>query len=199
MDVRMAHSLESRGGASFREPAAIKGRKTMKMKRVIRSAQQGFTLIELMIVLAIVGVLAMFAVPQYQAYVVKAQVTRGTAEAGALRTAVDGCVLEGKTTVGAGVGECDPGAGASTILEGSLQGSGVDVTANVNGYPQVSLGSAPTSSDATIIAKFGNAAAQAIKGATVTWTRDAASGAWTCATTVAAKYAPTGCAASGGA
>ena len=42
--------------------------------------QQGFTLIELMIVVAIIGVLAAVAVPAYQDYVTKSQVTAALAE-----------------------------------------------------------------------------------------------------------------------
>jgi type IV pilus assembly protein PilA len=54
----------------------------------MNKAQKGFTLIELMIVIAIIGILAAIAIPQYQDYVTRSKVTEGLNLAAAAKTAV---------------------------------------------------------------------------------------------------------------
>jgi type IV pilus assembly protein PilA len=55
---------------------------------MIKSAQKGFTLIELMIVVAIIGILAAIAIPAYSDYTIRAQVTEGLNLASAAKSAV---------------------------------------------------------------------------------------------------------------
>ena len=148
------------------------------------NTQKGFTLIELMIVVAIIGILAAIAIPQYQNYIAKSQVSRVMSELGSLKTGVETCVLNGQTAANT----CDLGWTASNLLGGT---QGVNSQAGLI----VTIGETAAASS-TIVGTFGASAATTLDNQTLTWTRNAA-GSWACTTSVDAKYRPTGCAAAG--
>ena len=119
----------------------------------MKKLQQGFTLIELMIVVAIIAILAAIAIPQYQNYVLRSQMTRAVAELNNLRTSVEVCESDGSIT-----GDCDLASITSDMLITS---------------PSV------TFNPSVISAEFGDKASARLHGGTITLTRGATAG-WVC-------------------
>ena len=77
----------------------------------MRNVQQGFTLIELMIVVAIIGILAAVAVPAYSNYTNKAKFSEVVSMTGGLKTAVETCVADGSCVTGTTVTGVTSGTG----------------------------------------------------------------------------------------
>lgn len=157
----------------------------MNRRSFARNVQTGFTLIELMIVVAIIGILAAIAIPQYQTYIAKSQVARAMGETGALKTAFEDCLNNGKTAANA----CDLGFTTSGILSYTAP-----LTSTAGSTPTTTTNTVELTTTGTISAQFAGNAAATLKASpySITWTRTS-DGSWSCKTTADSKYAPAGC------
>ena len=138
-------------------------------------AQQGFTLIELMIVVAIVGILAAIALPAYQDYIARSQVSEGVATAGAVRTSI----TEHRMAQGV-----MPAAGTYNTTAGGRYTE----SANHDGDGQI-----------TVLMRNAAPVASAVRGYSFTFTPTVTADGditdWVCAVGAgtAVKYLPSGC------
>lgn len=149
--------------------------------------QLGFTLIELMIVVAIIGILAAIAIPQYQIYIGKTQATRVINELGQLRLTVEECLQTGRIEIGLGRDECDPRASASNLIIGGSQ-VGV-VLPNNMGVAQISN---PLLLTTNITATVSTQVNPRLAGKKIKWLRTSA-GSWSCSSNIEAVYLPNSC------
>lgn len=150
-----------------------------ELEKYMKRAQQGFTLIELMIVVAIIGILAAVAIPAYQDYTVRAKVTEGLSLASSAKT---------------GVSEYWASEGGLPSTNASV---GLPTSTSINGNSVRSV--AVGASGVITVTMAGTGLPTNVAGDTLTLTPDTASGRikWACGSGssggIETKYLPSEC------
>lgn len=157
-----------------------------------RSVQQGFTLIELMIVVAIIGILAAVALPAYQDYTVRAKVSEVVLAASSCRTSVSEAYQSGATIPGANSWGCETTTASKYVASVATDTSGnvkVTTTTAVSQISNVAVTLQPCVSTTVSNAGPGTTTCTAP-------TAGQAVVAWICGgsgTTMTAKFLPATC------
>ena len=175
----------------------------------MNTAQKGFTLIELMIVIAIIGILAAIALPAYQDYTVKARTSEVILAAASCRTNITDIVQNAPTAnMGASLtGACDisptkyVASGTSTVngviqITANDSALGGDVTSSANVVTLTPMVSTSTSTGGQTTTTVAPLVASTDGGKTIQgWTCGARASGTTIAgtTTLPAKYLPGSC------
>jgi len=146
----------------------------MKNIQVMKKAQQGFTLIELMIVVAIIGILAAIALPAYQDYTVRAKIQEGVSLSASARTAS-----------GVHCSEAASSAPTNTILN-------LEAANTYTGTYTTSVTAGGSVAAPTVTVVYKKIGTQVTAGQNVIWTGacNASGLVWTVTGSVAAKYLP---------
>lgn len=144
----------------------------------MKAVNKGFTLIELMIVVAVIGVLAAIAIPQYQNYVVKSELASGYSSLTALKTNAEDYIANNGTATS-----------DTTTLQVIQPATGIaTIAATVGG-----------AADSSLTYQYGTKSSARLQGANLKLIKNVGTGQWSCTVTagsggsIDASLYPKGC------